>query len=503
MVVAGLASTVVAIGCGGSSPATTGQPPERGGRLVVGDTADMQSFVPWNTVDLPSSYIASQVFDTLFVPGRNGNGVRPALATAYTLSDGGKTARITLRRGVRFHNGASLTSRDVVFSLKAFKKSPALGTFFAAIRRIEAEGPDAVVLTLSEPQSDLQALLAQRPASILPADYGGMTAKQFERKPIGTGPFRVVSRRAGVEVRLARNDRYWRKGRPVLNALTFKVFGNVNAMSTAMRAGTLDVIDRLPLSAAASFSAAKVTYARPSPQVVALAVNGRRGPLADVRVRQAISHGIDRKALVDGLLDGRGVVADGLVQPAGRPAGTTRDAAPYRYDPALAKRLLAQAVPSGHVSLSYVFDSSNATASALAQALQASLRKVGVDVRLKGLDSAAAVGAIVSGKFDLGQLQPTVDYPAVTVMRGFIALGGYGGGWKADQAQQAQDAYSAAGDAAGQAKAVDAFERYVGSTMPMIALYYPDQAYVSSRRVADVLVDSVTGYDASQIGVAR
>jgi peptide/nickel transport system substrate-binding protein len=257
----------------------------------------------------------------------------------------------------------------------------------------------------------------------------------------------------------------------------------------------VDLVNAVPLSALESFSTGVMSYARPSSQTQTLTVNGRSGPLSDVKVRQAISHAIDRGSLVKSLLAGHGAVAGGQLQPAILPIGTKLDGAPYTFDPALSRRLLAESSVKGRATVTLTYSTGDATGAAVAQVLQSDLTKVGITLQLKPLDPAASIAAIVGGKSELGLAQPSASTPTAGGALGFfIQTGGYGGGWDMTKVQSSLDAYTRAHDAQQQAAAVQEFEQYVDSTLPSIALYCPYAAFVAKSNIGGLHVNPLLVY---------
>ncbi len=492
----GSSGTVGSTGSGGSTTSTGAEgTPQPGGSLVVGAGQDIQTLLPSMAVDEPSTLVLGWVYDSLFISGPDGRKAEPDLATGIKFSTDGRTATLSLRKGVKFQNGAPMTSADVAFSLRELVASPALGAVFDVIEGETPKGPYEVVLKLAHPETDLAELLATSLASIVPDNYGGESTKEFEEHPIGTGPFEFVSRKPGVEVSFKKNPHYWQPKKPYLDAITYKVFNDANALSTAFQAGNIDVVNFAPLSSLPTFGSGVVSFTNPSSQTATLAVNGRSGALADVKVREAVSHAIDRAGLVKGLLEENGTPAIGALQPAVVPPGAKGDEKAYTFDPELAKERLAESSVHGKASLSLIYSTGDSTQAAVAQALQSEMAEVGIQLNLKALDPTAAISSVLGGKFELGLVEPSASVPTASGSIGFYVLSeGYGGGWDMTEPTKVLNQYTAAKSPQQQIAAVEAFENYSGSELPSISLFNPYSAFVTQPDVGGFSVNPLLVY---------
>ena len=143
------------------------------------------------------------VFEGLMKPTSDGD-LTPAIAESYTLSDDQKTYTFTLRQGVKFHNGETVTADDVVYSIQRCADATAgepLVPAFKAIESVEKVDDQTVAITLKAPDNEFLAYLT---TAILPADYD-----QQDTAPVGTGPFKFISRTAQDSIVLEKFDEYW------------------------------------------------------------------------------------------------------------------------------------------------------------------------------------------------------------------------------------------------------------------------------------------------------
>ena len=190
--------------------------PRFGGVLKVATIGEPPSLDSHGNASVVTSAPMWHVFETLFTFDGDFNPI-PLLAEGHALADGGRRYTITLRKGVRFHNGKELTAADVVASLNRWGSMAADGrSLWTLVREVDAKGSHEVVIHLREPYADLVSSLAaaQGGAAIYPKEVidvaGNGPLKQF----IGTGPFRLVEHRPKVHVRLARFKEYTARNEP-------------------------------------------------------------------------------------------------------------------------------------------------------------------------------------------------------------------------------------------------------------------------------------------------
>ena len=283
--------------------------------------------------------VYANVFEglTRFAPDGS---IKPALAQSWEISPDGLSYTFHLATGVKFHDGTDFTAEDVKFSFDravAADSANAQKALFADIKSTDVVDPATVKLTLSKPNGSLLFNLAWGDAVIVAPESAASNAT----KPVGTGPFRFADWVQGDHVTLERNPDYW--GTPAkLNKATFRFIGDPTAASAALLAGDVDAFPNFPApEALEQFKQNpefKVVVGTTEGETI-LAINNEH--ITDRRVREAIAHAIDRKAIIDGAMFGYGT-----------PIGT--HFAPHNpdyidltaqsaHDPDLSKKLLAEA----------------------------------------------------------------------------------------------------------------------------------------------------------------
>ncbi len=280
----------------------------RGGELRVAVLAEPPVLDPTAST---SQEIPRMLYDNVLqglVKFNEKGEIVPALAARWEGSPSGLTWTFYLRKGVRFHDGSPFTAEDVLFKFRR-AKDPRSGhthpEYYQDIGSVEAKDPYTVVFRLRQPNQDFLFNLA-RPDSVI-----GPKGRVEEQKtqPVGTGPFRFVAWERGVGVRLERFDGYYEPGLPYLDRVFFRFLPDPNAQLAALRAGDLHVIglgvspeNALVLQRDPNF---KVVTGFTTTEIT-VGMNNGRPPFNDPRVRRAIQHAVDKKALVEGVMLGFG-----------------------------------------------------------------------------------------------------------------------------------------------------------------------------------------------------
>jgi peptide/nickel transport system substrate-binding protein/oligopeptide transport system substrate-binding protein len=421
---AALAALALAIACGGAKPAAGHA------SLTYYESYDPRSLDPALSTDVPTGEMVTLAFDGLTQFDPDGR-LLPALADRWSADQQGRRYVFHLRAGVKFHDGTPLTARAVRASLlrvlapgtkggRPWPLYPIAGAEAYAAGRargddvgIEVLGDSGLRFTLTQPLAIFPKFLAMPVASVvpesLPTDPG--------EHPVGTGAWRFVAWRHDDYLLFARNPGYW-GGHPSptppprAETLTVRIIPEPLTRAAEFEAGRLSVIE-VPFGETERWRRERPDQLieKPALRVVYVALNNRRGPLADVRVRQAINRGVNVPAILATVYGGRGVVAHGAIPPglAGGGPDSTRPA--YGYDPAAARALLEAAGYRGGLSLQLWCTATNVELSRVAQAIQAQLADVGVRVELVERDASSQRETARQGKTDMVVLDWWADYP--------------------------------------------------------------------------------------------
>ena len=285
--------------------------------------------------------VYANVFEGLTRFGPDG-AVLPALATSWEVSEDGTVYTFHLADGVTFHDGTSFDAEDVVFSLdraRAEESTNAQKALFAGISSVEATDPATVTVTLTEPNGNFPFNMAWGDAVIVAPE----SIESVATNPVGTGPFKFAEWVQGDHVTLTRYDGYWGDA-PALATATFKFISDPNAAFAAMMAGDVDAFPNFPapetLGQFEGDPRFSVIVGSTEGETI-LAMNNRKPPLDNVKVREAIAHAINRQDIIDGAMFGYGTPIGTHFAP--HNPDYVDLAALSAYDPEKSKVLLSEA----------------------------------------------------------------------------------------------------------------------------------------------------------------
>lgn len=399
-----LAAAVVVAACGPAPPPR--RPPDNS--LTVALESAPIHLDPRVATDQASSRVFELMLDGLVTKDESGNFV-PALAESWEALDGGARWRFHLRPGVHFHDGSAFAADDVVWTFQSLLDGTVTSSkrgAFSYLQRVAAIDPATVDFLLTEPYGALLPNLTSY-LGIVPA---GASPEAMNRAPIGTGPFRFVSRSADT-VELAAFDSYFR-GRPRLDRVTLREIPEATVRVLELRKGSVQlVVNALPPDVVPLFRA-DPRFAVPTStgaNYVYLGLNLGDPLLADLRVRRALALALDREQLVRTLWRGLGVVTETLLPPGNW--ARNDDLPPTPFDPAAARLLLDEAGfadpdgagPQPRLRLTYK-TSTDETALLQAQILQSMWRAIGVEVEIRSYEFATFYADIKRGSFQLFSL---------------------------------------------------------------------------------------------------
>lgn len=291
---------------------------QRGGTLQWAMGAEPETLAPYLSVQPAAAQIGAKIYDGLldYDAGRQ---PRPNLAERWTVAPDGRAITFHLRRDVVFHDGKPFTSADVRFSiLEVLRRHHPRGIhIFRNVTAVATPDPLTAVVELSEPAPYLMTALAGHESPMLPRHLlGPMFAgpmftreaagpKEFSKIAplVGTGPFKLAARDAGRSVRLVRNDRYWRGGTPLLDAIEVRFEPGEAARAALAESNDAHVVSGLDTPTAKRLAAGgdwhvRLDGADALAPMAALSLNTTRPPLDKVEVRLAVALAIDRPALI-------------------------------------------------------------------------------------------------------------------------------------------------------------------------------------------------------------
>lgn len=394
-------------GCGDGSKDPGGQgnngktgEPVKGGEITVGIAQDLDdSLDPHQTVAAGTREVLFNIFEGLVKPNSDGEMI-PAVAEKYTLSEDGTTYTFTLREGVKFHNGQTVTAEDVVYSINRCAAVPEgqekpLVAAFSAVKSVEALDEKTVAVTIA--QRDLE-FISYMTAAIIPADY-----ENQDTAPVGTGPFRFVSRTPQQDFVMERFEDYW--GAPAwLDKVTYKICENADALVMNLNGGSIDLCAHLTSAQASQLNQNFQVLEGTMNLVQAIYLNNQAKPFDNQLVRQALCYAIDRQGIMDMVADGHGTAVGSSIYPAFTKYFLPELVDKYPHDMAKAKELLAQAgYPDGFdmtISVPNNYQPHMDTAEVVAE----QLREAGINVTIQPVEWSTWLDTIYNGR----QFQATV-----------------------------------------------------------------------------------------------
>lgn len=386
------------------------------------DNYDPRSLDPALSTDVPTGRAVGYLFDglTRFTPDAR---VIPALATSWEVTPDGSVYTFHLRRGVTFTDGTPFVARQVLTSWqrvldpkvrggRGWPLYPIKGAKEFADGRVTsiagmaAPNDSTVVVTLKEPFAIFPKLLAMPVASIAP----DRIPANFGERPVGTGPWRLIEWKHDDYLLFAPNRSYW-GGAPKADSLKARIISEPSTAVAEFQSGNVDVL-QVPQGEIREWQEdaerKKLLANTPSLELVYVAINTTRGPLRDVRVRQALNYAVDRRIIVRNLIAGSGDLASGVI-PYSLP-GADRTRVGYSFDTLRARALLREAGYPNGIDLE-LWTSTTPIYVRIAETLQGYLALSGIRVKLIQRESAAAREAARKGQADLFVKDWYADYP--------------------------------------------------------------------------------------------
>lgn len=329
-----------------------------------------------NSLEQPTLTIGRQIYDQLVTKDPTSGEYRPSLATKWETPDP-SSWRFTLRADARFHDGSPVTSADVKATLDriARMKGP-IAPLWAALDTVETPDATTALMKFKSPVGTVLASAAL--LNILPA--AKMDQADFFTRPIGSGPFKVTEFKPDDHVTIEANPGYW-GGAPGLQSIVFRIIPENVARVTAIDTGEIDFTYSVPPDQVDKLKQNQnlTIITSPSYRYYFIWLNAKRPPFTDPRVRQAMAYALDEDAIVKDLLGGIGTQATGPI-----PANVFGAApqTPYKYDPAKAKQLLADAGYTGGAELDMIWSPSGGTLiQEISQTLVSYWNAVGIKVK--------------------------------------------------------------------------------------------------------------------------
>lgn len=379
---------------GGTSDGTTLSSGQRAdnNEIYVGIAQDLDDCLDPNlSTAAGTREVMFNVFEGLVKPDSTGNYVC-AVASDYEITDGGLTYAFTLRDNVVFHNGKTCTPEDILYSFQLCADTTVNSAVAAALSSAtEMEAQDGTfTITMQEPYPDLLSIIAN--VYIMPEGYDDQATI-----PVGTGPFRFVSRSIQENIVLERNEAYYGQ-KAYLNKVTYRIYEDANALFTALEGGALDLVAHLTSDQVSNLSNGYDVLEGTMNLVQAMYLNHQVKPFDDVRVRQALCYAVDVDAMLALTADGHGTRLGSSMYPAFTKYFEASLADRYPHDVEKAKALLTEAGYPDGFSFTITVPSNYTPHVNTAIVLAEQLKAVGIQASIQKVEWNSWVDDVYGGR---------------------------------------------------------------------------------------------------------
>jgi len=442
-------------------------------------------------IDASSERLFQIMFSSLVKKDEH-SAIQPDVALSWDVPDP-KTYVFHLRHDVRFHDGRPLTSKDVAFTFQSILngsvRTPKSGTF-ERIQSIETPDPYTVVFKLNEIFAPFLWNLSGGAIGIIPDGSG----PDFNRHPIGSGPFAFVQYIQDQELILKRNEDYFGR-KAAAPILRFKIIPEAVVAALELQKGSVDI--ELNVLTSDMNNVLKSDHNLKLMQAEGtnyqyVAFNLTDPVFQDVRVRQAIAHAIDTEAIIKYLRRGEARLATGVLDSSNwayEPNVKT-----YPHDPESARQLLREA---GHENLSMTFRSTNESDSRLlAAVLQQQLRDAGITMEIRSNESATFFADLLAGNFQMysarwvgGNDDP--DFFNLVFHSKMVPMKGANRGhYSNPRVDELIDFARRELDMEKRKAAYQEIQRIVAEELPYVSLFHRDNVCIYNKRIEGVRVYS-------------
>lgn len=376
-------------------------------KIVVSQGAKPKSLDPYMYNEIPGLAVSRQFYDSLFRRKPNGD-IVPQLAESYEFISPTEL-KITLRKGVKFHNGDPLTIEDVIFSLERMKSIPAAGIMVSDIDKVEKVDDRTIKIILKQSSAPILFSLAHPLTAILNKKYVEEKQGNISTDPMGTGPYKFVSWGDGEKIEAVAFDDYF-LGRPKIDKLIFRSIAEDSSRVAALETGEVDIAYGIPAIDTETIEKDdKLSLiSEPTTAVEYITTNNRKEPFNNVDFRKALNYAINKQSIVDSVYMGRAKVAKSIVNP--NVFGYYEGSSGFPFDVEKAKGLI---IKSGVKTPNFtLYINENSQRSQVAQIIQANLKEIGIDMKIETLEWGAYLQRTAEADFQAflgGWISGTAD----------------------------------------------------------------------------------------------
>ncbi len=396
--------------------------PAEGDRLIFHMAAEMDHLNPYTSSDASESEVNGYIFEGLLERNPETLDMEPRIAESWDVSDDHLVYTFHLRDDVHFSDGEPLTAEDVVFSFETVLDpevmAPHLRNYFADIEEVELVDEHTVRFTCSQPYFRHLIMIGGLP--ILPKHIYGeddFNNHPNNRSPIGSGPYVFHEWRTGQRVVLRRNENYWRE-KPYIKERVFQIITEHNSAFQVLNQQGMDVMELTPelwthRASRPEFEQNFQKFTYYAPRYSYIGYNMRRPLFEDKRVRRALTMLLDREQILEQIHYGLGQVITGnffIDNPE-----YNEELEPWPHDPEAARELLGEAGWSRNddgvmekdgreFRFELIIRADSPTDEQIATVFQESLRRAGIQMRIRRLEWASLLQQVDSREFDAVRL---------------------------------------------------------------------------------------------------
>jgi peptide/nickel transport system substrate-binding protein len=495
-----LIAGIVLAGCTSAKPAGQGQPAAQRTGIVIGIAKDSDTLdvfkTSWTTngTNQVNSRLVEYDLNMQYSPG---------LAESWETTKDGLTWTFHLRKDVKFHDGSPFNSKAVKFFFQTMTDketaSPS-ATDYVFAKNVTTPDDYTVVIKLDTPYPNLLFKMANSYSGMVPPDaylkYGPKGDKTWGNKTfIGAGPFKLKEWVPNQKTVLERNpDFKWapkfakNQGAVPIETITYKVIPDAATQVNELKAGGIDMLLDVPVEQVAQIKQipnVKVLE-KPAFGLGYLSMATDKAPLNNVKVRQAINHAINRDAIVKTVFLGVGTPAYGYLPPLLPEALEDKEA--HKYDVALAKKLLQESGVAQPIQMTLSTDNKTSHVR-VAEAIQAELKDVGIEVKVEQMDDAAYGAYLKAGKQQLFIRE--YSWPSADILQWFLDKANFPypnhSRWQDDKTTQLMASAETAANLDERTAKYKEVQRYLIDQAVWAPIWYP-------QRVEAFRTDRIAGY---------
>ena len=367
--------------------------PKKGGEATIAYETDVANFDPVKASGGINFPLLLQVYDTLI---RFTAELEPeaGLAESWEFTDD-NTLVLTLREGVKFHDGTPFNAEAVKFNIDRVNSEESMLSDLRNIASAEVVDEKTVKLNLKQPDSSIILALSDQAGMIVSPTAVKENGENYSQQPIGTGPFKMASHVPNSEIVYEANTEYWEKDLPYLDKMTVKIMSDETTRINALKSGEVDFAENIAPGNVASLKndqSINIVQESTLPFKI-LYLNTSKPPFDNKVVRQAINLGIDREGMIKAINFGIGEPAYG---PFPRDYWAANKDVKIDHNPEKAKKLLKE---SGLEDVSFdLVHHSMAYDQRIAESIKSQLKEIGIEVNLKAMEQQAALSVFWTEK---------------------------------------------------------------------------------------------------------